>query len=101
MAAFCRCRRMLSPEVVGYVAAFFTTFSFAPQAVLTLRTRDTSALSLGMYSMFVTGVTIWLVYGLLKSDGIIVLANGLTLMLAVPILGMKIFNRLWGRERPL
>ncbi|MCR6652447.1 MAG: SemiSWEET transporter [Cellvibrionaceae bacterium] len=90
---------MFSPEVIGYLAAFFTTFSFAPQAVLTLRTRDTSALSLGMYSMFVTGVTIWLLYGWMKSDGIIMLANGLTLLLALPILGMKIFNRLWGNER--
>lgn len=92
---------MLSSEVVGYIAAFFTTFSFAPQALLTLRTRDTSALSLGMYSMFVTGVAIWLVYGALKTDWIIVMANGLTLMLAMPILGMKIYNRLWGNERPL
>lgn len=92
---------MLSTEVVGYIAAFFTTFSFAPQALLTLRTRDTSALSLGMYGMFVIGVAIWLVYGVLKRDWIIVLANGLTLMLAMPILGMKIFNRLWGNERPL
>jgi MtN3 and saliva related transmembrane protein len=92
---------MLSSEVVGYIAAFFTTFSFAPQALLTLRTRDTSALSLGMYSMFVTGVAIWLVYGALKMDWIIVFANGLTLMLAMPILGMKIYNRLWGNERPL
>lgn len=92
---------MLSSEVVGYIAAFFTTFSFAPQALLTLRTRDTSALSLGMYSMFVTGVAIWLVYGALKTDWIIVMANGLTLMLAMPILGMKIYNRMWGNERPL
>ena len=92
---------MLSAEVVGYIAAFFTTFSFAPQALLTLRTRDTSALSLGMYSMFVTGVAIWLVYGVLKADWIIMMANGLTLMLAMPILSMKIYNRLWGNERPL
>lgn len=89
---------MLSPDVIGYIAAFFTTFSFAPQAVLTLRTRDTSALSLGMYSMFVTGVAIWMIYGWMISDGIIVLANGLTLMLALPIWGMKIYNRLWGNE---
>ncbi len=89
---------MFSPDVIGYIAAFFTTFSFAPQAVLTLRTRDTSALSLGMYSMFVTGVAIWMIYGWMISDGIIMLANGLTLMLALPIWGMKIYNRLWGSE---
>ncbi len=89
---------MFSPDVIGYIAAFFTTFSFAPQAVLTLRTRDTSALSLGMYSMFVTGVAIWMIYGWMISDGIIMLANGLTLMLALPIWSMKIYNRLWGNE---
>lgn len=88
-----------SPELIGYVAAFFTTFSFAPQAFLTLRTRDTRTLSLGMYSMFVVGVFLWLIYGAMQDDVIIVLANGLTLMLAMPILGMKLFNRIWGNER--
>jgi MtN3 and saliva related transmembrane protein len=88
-----------SPEMIGYIAAFFTTFSFAPQAVLTLRTRDTRTLSLGMYSMFVVGVSLWLIYGVLRDDWIIVLANGLTLLLSMPILGMKIFNRVWGNER--
>jgi len=88
-----------SPELIGYIAAFFTTFSFAPQAVLTLRTRDTRTLSLGMYSMFVVGVSLWLIYGVLRDDWIIVLANGLTLLLSMPILGMKIFNRVWGNER--
>jgi MtN3 and saliva related transmembrane protein len=91
----------LSPDVFGYLAAFFTTFSFAPQALLTLRSRDTSGLSFGMYAMFVTGVTIWLIYGVLIGDQIIMLANGLTLLLAVPILGMKVFNLLWGNERSL
>jgi MtN3 and saliva related transmembrane protein len=88
-----------SPDVIGYVAAFFTTFSFAPQALLTLRSRDTRTLSLGMYSMFVTGVSLWLVYGVMQDDWIIVLANALTLLLALPILGMKIYNRVWGNER--
>lgn len=89
----------LSPELIGYVAAFFTTFSFAPQALLTLRTRDTRTLSLGMYSMFVVGVFLWMIYGVIQDDWIIVLANALTLMLAMPILGMKLFNRIWGNER--
>lgn len=90
---------IISSDLIGYVAAFFTTFSFAPQALLTLRTRDTRTLSLGMYGMFVTGVSLWLVYGVMQDDWIIVAANGLTLLLAMPILGMKIFNRIWGNER--
>lgn len=86
-------------SVVGYVAAFLTTFSFAPQALLTLRTRDTKTLSLGMYAMFVGGVFLWLLYGLMLGDWIIVLANTLTQTLAMPILGMKIYNVWWGNER--
>lgn len=89
----------LPAEAIGYAAAFFTTFSFAPQALLTMRTRDTRTLSLGMYGMFVIGVSLWLIYGFIKEDWIIALANGVTLMFAVPILGMKIFNLIWGNER--
>lgn len=87
-----------SPQIIGYFAAFLTTFSFAPQALLTLRTRDTKTLSLGMYSMFVSGVFFWLIYGLMIGDWVIIIANILTELLALPILGMKVFNLYWGNE---
>lgn len=86
-------------STIGYIAAFLTTFSFAPQALLTLRTRDTKTLSLGMYGMFTGGVFLWLLYGLMLGDWIIVLANTLTELLALPILLMKIYNVCWGNER--
>jgi MtN3 and saliva related transmembrane protein len=89
---------MFSPETVGIVAATLTTLSFAPQAFLTLKTRDTRTLSLGMYAMFVTGIAIWLWFGILKHETIIIVANVLTLILAVPILSVKIYNRVWGNE---
>ena len=50
---------------LGYLAACLTTGSFVPQALLTLRTRDVSGISLSMYSAFTLGVALWLVYGLL------------------------------------
>ena len=89
---------MIDPQIVGYLAAFLTTFSFAPQALLTLKTRDTKTLSLGMYSMFASGVFFWLIYGILMGDWVIIIANTLTELLALPILGMKIYNLLWGNE---
>lgn len=88
----------ITPEIVGYCAAFLTTFSFAPQAVLTLKTRDTKTLSLVMYSMFVAGVFFWLLYGIIIQDWVIITANILTELLAIPILGMKVFNLHWGNE---
>ncbi len=37
---------MLYTEIIGYMAAFGTTISFLPQAVKTIRTKDTSGISL-------------------------------------------------------
>lgn len=77
-------------DTVGYIAATLTTLSFAPQVWLTFRTRDVSGISLGMYSAFTAGVALWLAYGWMKGAWPIVVANGVTLLLAMAILGMKL-----------
>jgi len=77
-------------DAVGYIAATLTTLSFAPQAWLTFRTRDVSGISLGMYSAFTLGVALWLAYGWMVGAWPIVVANGITLLLAMTILGMKL-----------
>ena len=84
----------IDPTLLGYVAAFCTTCSFIPQVVQTLRTRDTKAISLGMYSFFVFGVCLWLAYGLLVGDLPIIVANMVTLGLAATILFLKVKNTL-------
>ena len=81
---------MAVSELVGYLAAILTTCSFVPQAVLTFRTRNVSGISLGMYSVFTTGVALWLLYGWMLSAWPIVAANAVTLALAGAILGMKL-----------
>jgi len=83
---------MSTTEILGYCAAFLTTASFLPQAVLTLKTRDTSSLSLSMYSMFTLGVLLWLIYGIERSDKAIIFANSITLLLSSSILGFKVYN---------
>ncbi len=81
---------MPSSDLIGYLAAILTTCSFVPQAWLTFRTRDVSGISLGMYSVFTTGVALWLAYGVLLGAWPIVVANAITLALAVAILVMKL-----------
>ncbi len=83
---------MSTTEILGYVAACFTTASFLPQAILTLKTRDTSSLSLSMYTLFTIGVFLWLIYGIQKLDYAIIFANTITFMLSTSILGFKIYN---------
>ncbi|MCQ8105741.1 SemiSWEET transporter [Methylomonas sp. SURF-2] len=82
------------PDLIGYLAATLTTLSFLPQAILTLKTRDTDSLSLGMYSLFTSGVLLWLIYGIYLSNPAIIAANAVTFLLAALILGFKIRNSL-------
>lgn len=77
-------------QFIGYLAGMFTTVSFFPQAVMTLKTRDTSSLSLGMYSLFTLGVLCWLIYGIQLANYAIIIPNAITLSLAAFILAFKI-----------
>ncbi len=79
-------------ELIGYTAAFLTTASFLPQAIKTIKTRDTSGISFAMYLMFVVGVGFWLAYGVLLGNWVIIIANIITLILSGVVLVMKIFN---------
>ena len=85
--------QLLMPDLttsVGYLAAFCTTFAFLPQLIQTFKTKDPRAISLGTYSIFVTGLGSWLTYGLLKWDMPVIAANSLSLVFATVILTMKI-----------
>jgi MtN3 and saliva related transmembrane protein len=88
----------ITPEIIGYVAATLTTSSFLPQAILTVKTKDTASLSLTMYSLFTAGILCWLIYGLYLSDKAIIFANAITFLLAAPILYFKIYHTLCGKK---
>lgn len=77
-------------DIIGSMAAVLTTTSFLPQALHVLRTRDTRAISLTMYSMFTVGITLWGIYGLMTWQWSIMIANGITLVLALLILTTKL-----------
>lgn len=77
-------------SLIGYLAASLTTFSFLPQAFKVITTRNTHGISGLMYVMFVCGLALWLVYGVMIKDTAVSLANLLTLLFALPILIIKL-----------
>lgn len=84
---------------LGYLAASLTTLSFVPQAVLTLRTRNVHGISAAMYGAFTLGVALWLAYGWRLGEWPIIIANAVTLLLAMTILATKLAVE-WRRPRP-
>ncbi|MDA7543789.1 SemiSWEET transporter [Candidatus Actinomarina sp.] len=62
----------------GYFAAFFTAVSFLPQAVKTVRTRETAGLSLLTYLFLFLGSLSWFIYGFYLTDYPLMITNSLT-----------------------
>jgi MtN3 and saliva related transmembrane protein len=76
--------------VIGFIAASCTTISFLPQVIKTLKTKQTKDISMLMYLILLTGLTLWLIYGLIIKDDPIIFANGITLILAGIVFVLKI-----------
>lgn len=77
-------------DVIGYLAATLTTLAFVPQAIMTIRSRDTRAISLWMYVTFTTGIAVWLAYGIVINSRPIIFSNAVVLPLAATILAFKV-----------
>jgi MtN3 and saliva related transmembrane protein len=88
-------------EVLGFIAAFCTTAAFVPQLVRVLRLRSARDVSLPTFLMFSVGVFLWLLYGLYIGSEPVIVSNGVTLMLSVSILVLKLrYDRNAGELEP-
>ena len=75
---------------LAIAAGILTTVSFIPQVSRAWRTKSTGDLSLGMLVSFNAGVLCWFLYGWLTGQLVIVLANLVTLVLALSLLFLKL-----------
>ena len=80
-------------ELIGLVAAVFTTSSFFPQVVKIWKTKQTKDISKTMYIAMMIGTCFWLAYGILISSFAIIVANIVSGLLVLFVLGFKIYYR--------
>ncbi len=76
--------------IVGLLAALCTTLAYIPQVKKCWRTGRAADLSLKTFSLLAAGVALWVLYGVLEKDAVIVLANGISLALLACILYFKL-----------
>ncbi|MBE9216985.1 SemiSWEET transporter [Plectonema cf. radiosum LEGE 06105] len=76
--------------IVGLLAATLTTSAFLPQMIKTWRTKSAKDVSYTMLITFIIGIFLWLIYGILRKDIAIILANAFTLLFNLTILYLKI-----------
>jgi MtN3 and saliva related transmembrane protein len=76
--------------LIGLIAAVGTTLSYVPQLKKCWETGRADDLSLKMFCILAFGVAMWVVYGVLKKDAVIILANSVSLCLLAGILFFKL-----------
>jgi MtN3 and saliva related transmembrane protein len=83
----------MSTEIlIGFIAGILTTGAYIPQAYKVYKTKQTRDISLIMFLLMTTGIAGWLIYGIMVNALPIILANGISLLLSIYILVVKIRN---------
>ena len=80
-------------ELIGLLAAILTTTAFIPQVFKVMKSRSSEGLSLTTYLIFITGVSLWLIYGIFKMSFSMILGNGITVLLASIIIYYILKNK--------
>lgn len=81
-------------SLIGISAACMTTISFVPQVYAILKSKNTSGISVTMYSIFTFGVFLWVIYGFIIEDMPVFVANLITLILTLSVLTLTITSRI-------
>jgi MtN3 and saliva related transmembrane protein len=83
-------------DYLGLVGAFLSSVTFVPQVYQAWKTKSVGDLSIRMILILLANVSTWLVYGLVKKDLAIIIANSIILVLS---LLMLVFKLSFGKQR--
>ena len=80
-------------EIIGLLAAGFTTFAFVPQAFKIWKNRNAMGVSVLMYVIMLIGILIWIYYGFLIKSLAVITANIISALLQLFIIVFALINR--------
>lgn len=69
--------------IIGIVASVFTASSLLPQLIKLLKEKKAEAISLGMLAVLLVGLVLWVWYGVLKKDLILIISNSFSILINI------------------
>ena len=72
---------MITAKLIGIIASIFTAFSLIPQLVKMVKEKKASDISVLMLVTLFSGITLWIYYGLLIKDYIIIISNSVSIII--------------------
>ena len=80
---------MNAVDILGYSAGFITTLTFLPQVLKTYKEKSAKDVSLNMFLIAAVNEVMWIVYGALKNDMVIILTNVVVLAMSLTMIFFK------------
>jgi MtN3 and saliva related transmembrane protein len=81
---------MSGAEILGYAAGAVTAFTFMPQVIKTWRDKSARDISLTMFLIAFINEIMWLVYGFMIDNFVIILTNAVMLLLSGIMIALKL-----------
>lgn len=73
-------------NIIGIIAGVLTSVAMLPQLIKVLREKNTEDLSLGMLIVLVTGLSLWVWYGILKVEWPIIVSNAFAVLVNISLI---------------
>jgi MtN3 and saliva related transmembrane protein len=77
-------------DILGYSAGFVTTLTFLPQVIKTWKEKSAKDISLLMFLIAVINEVMWIGYGVLKNDLVIIITNAVVLVMSCIMISLKL-----------
>ena len=77
-------------QLVGIAAGLFTSVSMLPQVIKTIKEKKAEAISLKMLLVLITGLILWVVYGIMREDWPLIITNCLSILINLVMIFLRI-----------
>jgi len=81
---------MTGTDILGYAAGAITSLTFLPQVIKTWKEKSAKDVSLLMFIIAAVNEVMWIVYGALLDNWVIILTNSIVLAMSLTMIFLKL-----------
>lgn len=80
---------VIPKTVIGIIAGILTSASLLPQLFKMIKEKQATNASAGMFIVLMSGVSLWIWYGIMKNDWPIIITNAFSFLINIAILILR------------
>jgi len=76
---------MTTELFIGVGASILTAVASLPQLVKLIKEKKADDISIFMYCVLLAGLTLWIIYGIVKTDWVLIISNSVSVLLNLTV----------------